>query len=54
VTIRDLSATGFRVQLPHCEELLEGEFVRILVSDQDEYVGHIKWALGQEAGGNFV
>jgi hypothetical protein len=52
VTVRDLSAKGFRVELD--EEVLVGEHVSLRVGSNDAMRAEIKWALGREAGGYFL
>lgn len=53
VTIRDLSATGFRLDLGD-EEVLVGEEVVLQVGRHDNHRAEIRWAAGREAGGNFL
>jgi hypothetical protein len=54
VVIQDISASGFRLEAPSREELLVGELVRLQVNGRKEYIGRIKWAAGQVAGGEFT
>jgi len=53
VTVRDLSAQGFRLELADGEELLVGEEVTLSVPGQASTRGTIRWAAGREAGGSF-
>jgi hypothetical protein len=52
VTVRDLSANGFRMDLD--EQVLVGEHVSLKVGSRDAMRAEIKWALGREAGGCFL
>ena len=52
VTVRDLSADGFRLELD--EELVVGEQVLLQVGREPACRAEIKWALGREAGGYFL
>ena len=52
VVVRDVSASGFRIEL--AEELLEGELVQMRIGKQATIAAEIKWALGGEAGGVFL
>jgi hypothetical protein len=52
VVIRELSAKGFRLE--HDDDLLVGEHVSLKVGSDDAVAAEIKWALGREAGGQFL
>lgn len=52
VTVRDLSARGFRMELD--EEVLVGEHVSLQVGSREAVRAEIRWALGREAGGSFL
>jgi hypothetical protein len=52
VLVRDLSAQGFRLELD--EEVLVGEQVSLQVGSKGVFAAEIIWALGREAGGQFL
>lgn len=53
VIVRDISAQGFRVELPDAEELLVGEVIHLLVEGKEHYSGKVRWVAGREAGAAF-
>ena len=52
VVIRDLSSSGFRVQLG--ETLLIGERVTLVADRYGDMPARIRWAFDGEAGGEFL
>jgi hypothetical protein len=52
VTVLDISATGFRLQVDEAPRI--GELVTLRVDHGHEYPAQIRWALGTEAGGIFL
>jgi hypothetical protein len=52
VVVRDISRSGFRVSTE--ESLRIGEKVHLRVERGKEFAARIRWALGDEAGGEFV
>jgi hypothetical protein len=52
VKIRDLSGSGFRIE--HSGELLAGDRVLLQAGRHGAVPAQIRWALGGEAGGQFL
>jgi hypothetical protein len=52
ITVKDLSAGGFRIELD--EEVLNDERVELRAGKVPDMIAQINWALGSEAGGVFL
>lgn len=52
VKILDISSTGFKLESD--ETFRIGEYVGLRVSKYGEFSAQIRWALGREAGGEFL
>jgi hypothetical protein len=50
--VRDLSATGFRVEVH--DEVLRGELITLQVGKGAAVKARVMWSLGNEAGGVFL
>ncbi len=54
VAIRDISASGFRVEALAPEEFVVGEVVTITVPGEECLRGEIKWTAGRFAGASLI
>ena len=54
VTVRDISAHGFRIEAANGEELLVGEVINLLVDGKEHYCGRVNWVAGSQAGAAFL
>ncbi|MCW3797166.1 PilZ domain-containing protein [Sphingomonas sp. BN140010] len=52
VVIRDLSASGFRIE--HSDDLQAGDLVTLRLDKGRTVHARIQWSLGNEAGGQFL
>jgi hypothetical protein len=52
VTVRDVSAAGFRIE--HFDDLREGDLIELRLDKGEVLRGRLQWCLGNEAGGIFL
>lgn len=54
VSVRDISAEGFRIDLPFGEDLLLGEMIELTIRGKEHYKGEVRWTAGREVGLRFI